>query len=78
MIKTILSAASVALLLSSGAALANCRHLHHHLARADHGYQTERYYGVYQAAPRPAPQVMGDYHDPFGTYSVEPSPVSDQ
>ena len=76
MIKTILSAASLALLLSSGGAFASCRHhLNHHLARS---YQTERYYGVYQPAPRPAPQVMGDYHDPFGTYSVEPSPVSDQ
>jgi hypothetical protein len=79
MIKTILSAAAMTLLLSSGAAYASCYcHHHHHVARAYQGYQGYPMESFYAAHGYSGPQEMGNYHSPFGTYDVEPSPVTDQ
>jgi hypothetical protein len=74
--KSLFLVSALALALSSGAALAGSEyhhHHHHHLA-ASSERMSGQYYGYYQPAPSP----RRDYIDPFGTYSVLPSPVSDQ
>ena len=73
--KTILLTSLLAVALSSGAAFAGARHCHHHLAYTDHARQyAQGSYSNYAPAPVETPR----YHDPFGTYDVEPSPVTDQ
>ena len=74
--KTILLTSLLAVALSSGVALASEHHHHHHLAANPTRQDTQNFYGVYQGTPAPA--ATPAYHDPFGTYSVDPSPVTDQ
>ncbi|MEW6436701.1 MAG: hypothetical protein AB1508_05960 [Pseudomonadota bacterium] len=72
--KTILLTSLLAVALSSGAAVAGARHSHHHLAYNHVRQYAQDSYRAYAPAPVETPR----YHDPFGTYDVEPSPVTDQ
>jgi hypothetical protein len=66
----------IAVALSSSVAFANgeYHHRHHHVAYSRSENVSDQYYDLY----RPAPSATPAYTDPFGTYSVLPSPVSDQ
>ncbi len=71
--KTVLLSSLLAVALSSGAALAgNTHHMRHEsasFAQADH-----RFYSVYRGNPVNPQTQSGS----SATYSVDPSPVSDQ